>query len=104
MNAHYPSQQYAPEAPAPQPWMHAPVPAQVQMKAPGEEGKGLMIAGYILVGLTLLIPLLALPGLIVGIVTASVKKTQRAHGAAIIVLSLVVGVLAFVMWASINAA
>ena len=92
------------QQPGQQAWMHAPVPAAVQTQDPAAEGKGLMIAGYILVGLTLLIPLLALPGLIIGIITASVKKTQRAHGAAIIVGSLVVGVLAFLLWASINTA
>jgi hypothetical protein len=101
---HFPSTQYAPQPPANPAWMHAPaapVPA-VQTRAPGAEGKGLMISGYIMVALTLLIPLFMLPGLVIGIITASVKKTQRAHGAAIIVLSLVVGVLAFIMWASIN--
>jgi hypothetical protein len=99
------TQHYTPQVQGrPPAWMHAPVPAEVQTQAPGAEGKGLMTAGYILVGLTLIIPLLALPGLIVGIITASVKKTQRAHGAAIIVGSIVVGALAFVMWASINSA
>ena len=104
LDNHFASQQYAPQPPANQAWMNAPAPAHVPAEAPGAEGKGLMIAGYIMVGLTLLIPLLALPGLIIGIITASVKKTQRAHGAAIIVGSLVVGVLAFILWASINTA
>jgi hypothetical protein len=95
------TQQYGPEAPE---WMQAPAPApaQVQTRAPGQEGQGLMIAGYILVGLTLFIPLLALPALIVGIVTASIKKTQRDHGAAIITLSIFVGAVAFAIWSSIN--
>lgn len=99
----FPTQQFAPPAPSQPAWMHQPAPAQVQTAAPGEEGKGLMISGYIMVGLTLLIPLFMLPGLIIGIITASVKKTQRGHGAAIIVGSIVVGILAFVMWAAISA-
>jgi hypothetical protein len=99
---HFPTTQYVPQPPANPAWMNAPVAAQVPTAAPRGEGRGLMIAGYILVGLTLLIPLLALPGLVVGIITASVKKTQRIHGVAIIVGSLVVGALAFVVWASIN--
>jgi hypothetical protein len=103
MHYQHPAAHTVTEPPAQPAWMYAPQPAQVQTRAPEAEGKGLMIAGYILVGLTLLIPLLALPGLIVGIITASIKKTQRAHGAAIIVGSLVVGVLAFLFWASINA-
>jgi hypothetical protein len=104
MHYQHPAAHTVTEPPAQPAWMYQPAPAQVQTEAPGAEGKGLMITGYILVGLTVLIPLLMLPGLIVGIVTACVKKTQRSHGAAIIVLSLVVGVLAFAMWASINAA
>jgi hypothetical protein len=101
----YGTQNYT-AAPASPAWMQAPAqaPVHVQTQAPGHEGKGLMISGYIMVALTLLIPLFALPGLIIGIITASVKKTQRGHGAAIIVLSLVVGVLAFAFWASINTA
>ena len=101
---HFPAQQHAPQPPANPGWMHAEVPARVPTAAPDAEGKGLMISGYIMVALTVLIPLFALPGLIIGIITACVKKTQRAHGAAIIVLSVVVGALAFLMWASINAA
>jgi hypothetical protein len=98
----FPTTQYAPQPPANQAWMHAPAPAQVPTAVPGAEGKGLMISGYVMVALTLLIPLFMLPGLVIGIIVASVKKTQRGHGAAIIAGSLVVGVLAFIMWASIN--
>ena len=98
----YPPQQFAPPAPAEPAWMHAPAypPAPLPV-APAQEGQGLMIAGYTLAGLTALFPILALPGLIVGIILAT-KPTRRGHGAAVIVLSLVVGVLAFIAWAAIN--
>src|SRR5215207_2901361 len=56
LDNHFPSQQYAPQPPANQAWMNAPAPAHVPTAAPGAEGKGLMIAGYIMVGLTLADP------------------------------------------------
>jgi hypothetical protein len=48
----------------------------------------------------LLIPFLGLPGLILGIITAT-KPRRGGHGAAIICLSVVLAIVGWVIWASI---
>lgn len=62
-----------------------------------QEGSGIQIGGYICAGLSALMPLLGLPGLILGILTAT-KRGRGGHGAAIIILSIVVSGIAAVIY------
>ena len=57
--------------------------------APASEGKGIQTAGYICAMLAAVLPLIGLAGLILGILTAT-KRGRGGHGAAIIILSIVV--------------
>ncbi len=81
-------------APPPQHYMHAP-PA-----APGEAGKTVQTVGYVMAGASLVIPILGLAGLVLGIITAT-KPNRGGHGAAIICLSLVLGLLAAFFWSGV---
>ena len=64
---------------------------------PEEDGKALQIVGYVMAGSAIVIPILGLAGLVLGIITAT-KPRRGAHGAAIICLSLVVGIVGFLVW------
>jgi hypothetical protein len=77
--------------------MYAPPPP-----ADPDEGRTLMIVGYVLAGTTFLFPLLGLPGLIIGIITAT-KPRRSTHGAAIIVMSVVLSVLSIWFWTDLIA-
>jgi hypothetical protein len=80
----YPPQQYGYGYPAP----------------PKQDGQTVQTLGYVMAGASLLIPILALAGLVLGIITAT-KPNRGGHGAAIISLSLVIGSLAFFFWAGV---
>jgi len=105
-----PPQQWPPQ---PQPWPQQPPPGyyppQAQgpyppqygyAQAPREEGKTVQTVGYVMAGASLLMPILGLAGLILGIITAT-KPNRGGHGAAIICLSLVLGVVAAIFWAGV---
>ena len=76
--------------------INQPQPATTITKR-NENNNGLIITGYILASISLLFyPILFLPaGIIVGIVTIS--KGSTGHGIAHIVLSLVMGIIGFLL-------
>lgn len=101
-----PPQQYAPPQQYPPQQQYPPVgyPPVGYPPVPGrdpDEGKTVQILGYVLAGASALFPILALAALILGIITAT-KPHRRGHGFAIIGLSVVIGIGAFVFWASVN--
>jgi hypothetical protein len=69
--------------------------------APSAEGEIVQKWGYVFAFSTLIMPILGLVGLILGIVTAT-KPHRERHGIAIIGISLVLGVLAVVLWSVVN--
>lgn len=68
--------------------------------APGEAGKTVQTVGYVMAGASLVMPILGLAGLVLGIITAT-KPNRGGHGAAIICLSLALGVLAAFFWSGV---
>ena len=64
------------------------------------DGKRVQVAGYICAGLSALMPAIGLAGLILGIITAT-KRGRGGHGAAIIILSIVVGTIAAIVWLNV---
>jgi hypothetical protein len=100
----YQAYQQAPENPyAQQPYAQQPYPyAQPQAYPDPNDGKAIQIVGYSMAGASLIIPLLGLAGLVLGIITAT-KPRRGGHGAAIIVLSLLLGIVGFAIWSEINA-
>jgi hypothetical protein len=93
-----PAQQAAPyQPPAYRPQRsYGPVPAA----ASSGDGQTVQTVGYVMAGASLVMPILGLVGLILGIITAT-KPNRGGHGAAIICLSLVLGVLAAVFWTGV---
>ena len=80
----------------------APYPGQPYAPGPNpDEGKTLQIIGYVMAGCALIIPVLGLVGLILGIIVAT-KPGRGGHGAAIIAISLVVGLASFFFWLGVN--
>lgn len=69
--------------------------------APSADGEIVQKWGYVFAISTLIMPVLGLVGLILGIITAT-KPHRERHGIAIIGLSLVLGVLAVVLWSVVN--
>jgi hypothetical protein len=80
--------QYA--APPPPPF---PGPAE---QSPSD-GQGIQTAGYIAAGLSVLMPILGLAGLILGIITAT-KRGRGGHGAAIIIVSIALSTVSAIYW------
>ena len=69
-----------------------------QTSAPGtSDGKGIQVAGYMCVVLSALMPAIGIAGLILGILTTT-KRGRGGHGAAIIVLSILVSAISFVVY------
>ena len=62
-------------------------------------GMTILVLGYIMAGASLLIPFLLIPGVVLGIITCT-KPGRSVHGAAIICLNLVIGVIAWAAWAA----
>jgi len=81
---------------------YPPRMAYGQPPAPASSGDGQTVqtVGYVMAGASLIMPILGLVGLILGIITAT-KPNRGGHGAAIICLSLVLGLLAAVFWAGV---
>jgi hypothetical protein len=59
-----------------------------------------MIVGYSMAGGAIIMPVLGLAGLILGIITAT-KPRRGGHGAAIICLSVALGVVSSIFWSSV---
>lgn len=64
------------------------------------EGRGVQIAGYICAAAAAVMPIVGLAGLILGILTAT-KRGRGGHGAAIIILSIVVAAISFIVWVNV---
>jgi hypothetical protein len=69
--------------------------------APSADGEIVQKWGYVFAISTLIMPVLGLVGLVLGIITAT-KPHRERHGIAIIGISLVLGVLAVVLWSVVN--
>ena len=69
--------------------------------APSAEGEIVQKWGYVFAFSALIMPVIGLIGLILGIVTAT-KPHRERHGLAIIGISLLLGVLAVVLWSVVN--
>jgi hypothetical protein len=76
---------------------YAPQANSTVQRTEAPDGKGIQIAGYICAGFAALMPLLGLAGLILGILTAT-KRGRGGHGAAIIILSIVIAGISYVVW------
>ena len=92
-----PENPYAHQAYAQQPYPYA----QPQAYPDPNDGKTIQIVGYSMAGASLIIPILGLAGLILGIMTAT-KPGRGGHGAAIICLSLLLGIVGFLVWSEVQ--
>jgi hypothetical protein len=94
-----PVQQPAPyEKPLPPP-VHMEPPLQ-RPAAPSGDGEVLQKWGYVMAISTLIMPILALVGLTLGILTRT-KPGRERHGAWIIGISVGLGLLTVVVWATV---
>jgi hypothetical protein len=95
---HQPVQQAAPSE-QPPPSYSEPLSEPAARPAPADpsEGEVLQKWGYVMAFSTLIMPILGLVGLTLGVMLAT-KPHRERHGIAIIAISLVLGVLAVVLW------
>lgn len=66
------------------------------------DGRTIQTVGYVMAGLAIVMPILGVAGLVLGIITAT-KPGRGGNGAAIISLSVVLGVVGIVLWAAVAA-
>lgn len=64
-----------------------------------DSGKNIQVLGYIMAAASILIPFLMIGGVVLGIITCT-KPRSRVHGAAIIGLNLLIGIIAWSAWAA----
>jgi hypothetical protein len=90
-----------PPPPADQPPAERPAPRSPR-PASSATGDGEIVQkwGYVMACSTVVMPILGVVGLVLGIITAT-KPNRRNHGAAIIGISVVLGVVTAVLWATV---
>jgi len=94
-----PVQQPAPSEQPPPPPVHMEPPRQRPAVTSGD-GEVLQKWGYVMAISTLIMPILALVGLILGIITRT-KPGRERHGAWIIGISVGLGLLTVLVWATV---
>jgi hypothetical protein len=92
-----PYQQAPPEQPPP-PAVAPSVQHRPAVAASPDDGEVLQKWGYVMAISTLIVPILALVGLILGVLLAAKPHRQR-HGITIIAVSIALGLLTVALWA-----